>query len=102
MRLSQEPSGEDECSHNSGACVADHRAAVQERKRDGTQEVLPRTTTTPVVFADQAVMESRKREDRTAFSERQCEQKIHEQRTVSFHDARRTRTHEYSQQPETR
>ena len=30
------------------------------------------------------------------------EQEIHEKRTKSFHDACRTRTHEYSQQAETR
>ena len=30
------------------------------------------------------------------------EQKIHEKRTKSFHEARRKRTHEYSQQAETR
>ena len=35
---------------NSGACVDGHRAAVQERKRDWTQVVLPRTTTTLVVL----------------------------------------------------
>ena len=35
---------------NSGACVDGHRAAVQERNRDWTQEVLPRTTTTLVVL----------------------------------------------------
>ena len=57
----------------------DARAAVRERerKRDGTQEVLPRTTTAPVVLkasADHTVAEFRRREeqtDRTAFSERQ-------------------------------
>ena len=49
----------------------DARAAVQEREREiVTQEVLPRTTTTPVVLkasADHAVVESRRREDRTGF-----------------------------------
>ena len=28
-------------------------------------------------------------------------QKIHEKRTTSYHDARKARTHEYGQQPET-
>ena len=64
-----------QCWLNSTACVNGHRTAVQERKRDGTREILPRTTTTPVVLkasADHAVAESRRRgENRTAFSERQ-------------------------------
>ena len=74
MRLSQEPLDEDEYSQNSGACETDHPAAVQERKRDGTREVLPRTTTTLVVLkasVDHTVVESRRQEDRTAFSRRQ-------------------------------
>ena len=73
VRLSQEPSDEDHVE-NSGACVTDHRAAVQERKRDRTRDVSPRTTTTLVVLnasADHTVVESRIREDRTACSERQ-------------------------------
>ena len=50
------------------------RSSARERS-DGTREVLPRTTTTPVVLkasGDHAVVQSRRREDRTAFSERQC------------------------------
>ena len=52
VRLSQEqPSEEDEYSQNSDACAIDHRAAVQEKiERNGTREVLPRTTTTLVVL----------------------------------------------------
>ena len=39
------------CRQNSDACAIDHRAAVQEKtERDGTREVLPRTTTTLVVL----------------------------------------------------
>ena len=34
MRLSQEPSDEDQYWQNSGGCVTDHRAAVQERERE--------------------------------------------------------------------
>ena len=72
VRLSQEPSDEDELAEY--RCMrGDARTAVQERSRDGTQEVLPRTAT-PVVLkasADHAVVEFCRREDRTAFSERQ-------------------------------
>ena len=62
------------CRQNSDACVETACAAVQEGKTDGTREVLPRTATTLVVLeasTDHAVVESRRREDRTAFSERQ-------------------------------
>ena len=39
------------CRQNSDACAIDQRAAVQEKtERDGTREVLPRTTTTLVVL----------------------------------------------------
>ena len=70
---------------NSGACVDGHRAAVQERKRDGTRKVLPRTTTPLVVLKASATDE--KTEQLPA---KECgEQKIHEKRTKSFHEARR-------------
>ena len=54
VRLSQEPSQQ------------------REREREVGHEVLPRTTTTSVVLAsaDHAVVESRRREDMTVFSER--------------------------------
>ena len=69
-----------------------HRAAAEERKRDGTQEVLPRTTTTPVVLKASEQLSAKD----------SGEQKIHEKRTKSFLEARKTRTREYSQQAETR
>ena len=82
-----------------GCMRGDARAAVQERKRAGTREVSPRTTTTLVVL-----VESRRREEQTEqlSAEDSGEQKIDEKRTKSFHEARRTRTHEYSQQAVTR
>ena len=55
--VSQEPSDEDEYSHNSDACVADHRAAVQEKdtvhvkrsehgaKRDGEEAAFGNSET---------------------------------------------------------
>ena len=51
-----------------------------------------------------ALEEQRERADRgAAFSKRHSrEQKIHEERTKSLHEACRTRTHESSQQAETR
>ena len=66
-------SAEDQYWQNSDACVGT-LAQQFKRERDGTRVVLPRTTTTSVVLnasADYAVVESRRREDRTAFSERQ-------------------------------
>ena len=61
------------CRQNSDACVGTLAQQCRERKKDGTREVLPRTTTTLVVLeasTDHAVPESRRRDDRTAFSER--------------------------------
>ena len=50
-QYSAEESAPQEHSHNSDACAIDHRAAVQEKtERNGTREVLPRTTTTLVVL----------------------------------------------------
>ena len=73
VRRSQEPSGED-LQAEVGCMRGDACAAVQERKKGGTREVLPQTTTTLVVLQASTVhtvVESRRREDRTAFSERQ-------------------------------
>ena len=67
----------DEFSQNSGACVgtpAQQCKRERERERDGTQEVFPRTTSAPVVLnasTDHTMVESHRREDRTAFIERQ-------------------------------
>ena len=61
VRVSQEPSQAEFRCMRVDAC-----AAVQERRRDGTREVLPRTTTTLVVLkapADHTPVESRRRED---------------------------------------
>ena len=97
VRRSQDPSDEDELAEF--RCMrGDARAAVQERKRDGTQEVLPRTTTTPVVLkasAGHTAVESRKREEQTEqlSAKDSAEQKIHEKRTKSFHEARCSTAH---------
>ena len=68
VRRSQEPSDGDRTPSWERL-----RSGAREKER-WTQEVSPRTTTTPVVLkasADHTVVESRRREDRTAFSERQ-------------------------------
>ena len=82
--------------------MADNSAAVQER--DGTREVLPRTTTTPEALkasADHTVVEFRRRADRTASREIQWLTEDSREAHNVVSRARRIRTHECSQQAET-
>ena len=98
VRRSQEPSDEDEYSHNSGACMADHRAAVQERKRDVTRVLAANNDHSGGV--EDLSGPRRGRVPQTRRQDSSGEQEIHEKRTKSFHEACRTRTHECSQRLE--